>query len=257
MENKEMIQVAKWLIVAGLLFPILRNIFLNHQSIEALAYCEFPGLISYSLQTVGWILLLVSAKDKHWKLASGIFSFGMVVSFLVVALEIKCCYNCIAQYNSGSFNAIEEYFSSKGMFELCTLTINVILCVIAIPMLSVGGTKRYKTSVSSCLIAFLLPGILYLYSLTNLWFQNRFDMLRHSNNSYLQQIWGYIPWLFCLVLGAFAFGRMITLYERGEGTSDSPLQMKKIFTSRCFMAAILFLFVLVCSAIFLPHRYVY
>lgn len=244
-----MIQVAKWLIVAGLLFPILACLSINYQSIETYVYREFPGLISYLLQTVGWILLLVSAKDKHWKLASGIFSFGMAICSIMVVLKIMCFYNCIAMSNSETYsgsNVIIEYYKSTAIYDFCISAIEfVLLGVLVFPILSVGGTQRYKTSVSVCLIAFLLPTILYLGNVADFLSLKHFNMLDYyfSDSNYGRKIYGYIPSFFCLVFGAFAFGRMITLYEQGEGDSDSPLLAKKIFTSRCFMAAIFFLFV--------------
>jgi hypothetical protein len=254
MEDKKMIQLAKWLIVAGLLFPICQRFSFIYQSIDCLVYRDFFELICFLLQTIGWILLLVSAKDAHWKLASGVFSLGMAACSAILICMIVRFYSYMAQYNSNSYNVHEEYSRFSSTLYSYILVIRLVLCVVAIPVLSVGGSKRYKDSVSACLIAVLCPCIMTVFNLIDYRFLDCFNLLDYySYRNYLQQIGGYIPGLFYIAFAAFAFGRMITLYERGEGISYLPLQLKKIFTSRSFWAIVFFIFVFAFTDIFVLH----
>jgi hypothetical protein len=255
MENKKMIQAAKWLIVAGLLCPICEHFSFIYQSIDSLVYRDIIELICFLLQTIGWILLLVSSKDAHWKLASGVFSFFMAACSVILIYMIVRFYGYMAQYNSDSYNVHEEYSPFSSTLYSYILVIRLAVCVVAIPALSVGGSKRYKASVSACLIAVLYPCIITVFNLIDYRFLDCFNLLDYSNRNYLhcnylQRISFYIPGLFYRAFAAFAFGRMITLYERGEGTSYLPLQLKKIFTSRSFWAIVFFIFVFAFTDIF-------
>lgn len=228
MGNKTTIQVAKWLIVVGILCPILTY------CIENFIYQEIPGLIGSFLLTIGWFLLLASAKDKHWRFASCILSICMLQAFICAFINFMRYQAC---FDSDDIpNAIEQYSASAGILNLGSGIFYLILCAVAFSALSFGRTQRYKNSVAFGLIATLLPFLILIFNVTLKIFQDP-DIELWNNLTLIFRL----NWFVCALIEAFAIGRMITFYERGEGTSELPLQMKGIFTSRYFCATILFL----------------
>jgi hypothetical protein len=196
MGNKTTIQVAKWLIVVGILCPILRYCFENFEYQEI---CIIANLI----QAIGWFLLLAASKNKHWRLASVLIG----ISILVATLSRVWSYG-----------------------------LSIILYAVAFSALSFGRTQRYKNSVVFGLIAMLLPFLLVIFNTV-------FNTLKGTDIGFQSNLFFRLNFFVCVLIEAFAIGRMITFYERGEGSADFPLQMKGIFSSRNFCAVILFLFI--------------
>lgn len=225
MGNKTMIETAKWLIVGAVVFRCLYIFSLAgfKSTTTLLTYTSVGNLV----QSVGWALLCISAKEIRWRVSAAAF---MAFSLIFLVMHVMSLY---------AFIHVDD-LELRGSVTKCRELLNYVALfpfVIAFPFISTEGTMRFKKSVHMVLLSLLAYNYIY-YDWTMTLLYNSID-----NDTYgLGLLWCSILLGFVLsILMSAALYRMITLYEVGEGSSDQPIRLKKVFTSKSFFAILVFI----------------
>jgi hypothetical protein len=214
-----MIETAKWLIVGAVVFDCLYAF-----STVATSFNIASFVLARLIQFVGWALMCISVRDTRWRVAAGVFALSM----LIMSLE----YFVSSKISIDDKENLQKYLTYTGILYY----LSILSTAFAFPFISTVGTLRFKKSVYIMLLAV----IAYFYMLYT-WMISPLQARLDSNLYQEIDIFDGLLRIILSILMSAALYRMITLYEIGEGSSDQPIRLKKVFTSKSFFAILVFI----------------